>query len=137
MDNLLIVIMIIVLVVLCFIITSRNEGLHCKDYRPGDKSHCPRACSRYLYPDMYSAPPCSDPFSWGFTYSTGRCPKAYGGVPPPPATVRGFASQVSPQPRRLPSPPKESFGDFVSHGGGASYDDPKHTTSTSYGYNYS
>lgn len=35
-------------------------------------------CSKYLYPDMYSPlSSCSDPFNWGFTYSTGRCPHKF------------------------------------------------------------
>ena len=117
--NLLIIVTVIVVARLCFI-SNRQEGFRCKNYRPGDVSHCPRACNPFQYPDMYSVPPCADPLNWGFTYSTGRCPHAY-----------------SPEPRRLPSPAKESFGQWFTHGGGASYNDPKHTESSSYGYNYS
>jgi hypothetical protein len=41
-----------------------------------DESHCPKKCSPFMYPDMYSPRgACSDPFSWGYTYTTGRCPK--------------------------------------------------------------
>jgi len=118
--NLLIVAILVALVL--YFVFKKQEGFRCKDYRPGDISHCPRACDRYQYPDMYSVPPCTDPFGWGFTYSTGRCPQMY-----------------LPTPRRLPS--RESFDEdtapWYSHGGGASYNDPKHTESTNYGYNYS
>lgn len=32
-------------------------------------------CSIFMYPDMYSPKSsCSDPFNWGFEYSTGPCP---------------------------------------------------------------
>jgi len=42
-------------------------------------NHCPKNCSQFLYPDMYSpqGPICNDPFSWGFQYSTGPCPHIY------------------------------------------------------------
>lgn len=44
--------------------------------------HCPKYCSPFQYPDMYSPKSsCGDPFNWGFTYSTGRCPKMFEPVP--------------------------------------------------------
>ncbi len=118
-------IVFVIAVVVVLMYRNRTEKFKCKHYKPGDISHCPRACTPFLYPDMYSPhASCSDPLNWGFTYSTGRCPHPY-----------------TPYPRRFPSPAKEQFGDYdgqwYTHGGGASYDDPKHTTSTSYGYNYS
>jgi hypothetical protein len=38
----------------------------------------PNYCSPFIIQDMYSKNySCSDPFKWGFLYSTGKCPKAY------------------------------------------------------------
>ena len=127
MDNndngiLLFIVLVLILGAVVFIRGREKFSGTCKRYDPGDISHCPKKCSPFLYPDMYSPhTSCSDPFNWGFTYSTGRCPRAY-----------------SPVPRRLPSPPGEKFNNapWFTHGGGASYDDPKHTQSSDYAYDY-
>ncbi|KKK79308.1 hypothetical protein LCGC14_2834810 [marine sediment metagenome] len=116
--------LIVIAIVILLIFRNRSEKFQCKHYNPGDISHCPRACTPFLYPDMYSPhPSCSDPLNWGFTYSTGRCPHPY-----------------KPYPRRFPSAAKEQFDDNdgpgFTHGGGARYDEPKYTTSTGYGYGY-
>lgn len=69
-----IIITIIALAVVGYLLFAKREEF-CQS---GDKKHCPSYCSPFLYPDMYSPQAsCSDPFAWGFTYSTGRCPKAY------------------------------------------------------------
>ena len=71
----------------------------CTGYNHGtDDNHCPKQCSPFMYPNMYNPRGnCSDPFSWGFTYSTGRCPKAFGL-------------------RQLPEQRKENFGHPFHHG---------------------
>ncbi len=142
--------LIIIAIVVLLMYRSRSENFKCKHYNPGDISHCPRACTPFLYPDMYSPhSSCSDPLNWGITYSTGRCPVPYqpfprrfpspaGGVHPPPNAPAALSALRMTE-RGEASP--EKFGDpdepWFTHGAGASYDDPKHTTSTSYGYNYS
>lgn len=41
----------------------------------GQDNHCPRECSPFMYANMYAPRGnCSDPFSWGNLYTTGRCP---------------------------------------------------------------
>lgn len=74
-------VIIAIIILVLVMLMSNNEKFKC-----GDKSHCPQSCNPYQLPNMYYTPDCVDPFNWGFTYSTGRCPKAY-----------------KPQPRRLPS----------------------------------
>ncbi len=122
-DNILLFITAAVLVgVIVFIQNREQFSGACKRYVPGDISHCPKKCSPFMYPDMYSPhASCSDPLNWGFTYSTGRCPHAY-----------------LPVPRRLPSLAGEKFNNAsrFTHGGGATYDDPKHTKSRDYAYDY-
>lgn len=59
--------------------TNKNKLITLPCKKLGDPGHCPQTCSQFLYPDMYSplGQKCSNPFSWGFLYSTGRCPHAY------------------------------------------------------------
>lgn len=65
---------ILVIAFIIFVVTNRSE----KFCSSRNKDHCPPYCSPFLYPDMYSPQAsCSDPFNWGFNYSTGPCPKAY------------------------------------------------------------
>ena len=76
----------------------------------------PTSCSPFLYPNMYQPQAsCSDPFNWGFTYSTGPNPHVY-----------------SPVPRRLP-PKKECMESaFMSMHSNSE----KYNKDMNYNYNY-
>ena len=109
-DNSTLICIIVLGIVLFIMWTKRHEGFStkCKNYIPGDISHCPRECTPFLYPDMYQPlDSCSDPFKWGFTYSTGRCPHTY-------------------------IQEKDTF----THGGGADYSNKKHARGPGYTFAY-
>lgn len=77
-DNTLLWVFIAFMIFVILIWKKGQESFKCRNYNPGDISHCPRSCSPFLYPDMYQPlPVCSDPFKWGYTYSTGRCPHTF------------------------------------------------------------
>jgi hypothetical protein len=76
--NYLLLAVLVVAVVLFVVYSPKEKFGSCKHYSPGDKSHCPKWCDPFQYPNMYSPQPsCGDPMNWGFTYSTGRCPHAF------------------------------------------------------------
>jgi hypothetical protein len=82
MDKILFVLYLLTIILLFIIILrKKKESFSCKKLNcvpPQDISHCPKQCSPFMYPDMYSPKgDCSNPFSWGFTYSTGRCPHSF------------------------------------------------------------
>lgn len=82
MNNCIIIITLLVAIILAMMARNRQEnlrGINVPCNKLLDKGHCPQTCSQFLYPDMYSplGQKCSNPFSWGFLYSTGRCPHAY------------------------------------------------------------
>jgi hypothetical protein len=61
---------------LLILMLSKSSGS--ENFIVQDKSHCPKRCTPFMYPDMYSPRgSCSNPFAWGYTYSTGRCLKLY------------------------------------------------------------
>ena len=65
--------------ILLIVFLLGNGKSNSENFDPG---HCPPYCTPFLYPDMYHPRGnCSDPFSWGFTYSTGRCPRVYKPIP--------------------------------------------------------
>ena len=100
----------------CVCVTQSSEG-----FKGQKQAHCPKSCSPFLYPDMYSPlSSCSDPFNWGSPQPVGRCW---------PVRPAGWSRA-------------EGFGGFdsspwISHGGGAQYNDAKHTKNTGSKYNYS
>jgi len=58
--------------------TQSEKGPGCGGLPQGGPEFCPGWCSPFQYPDMYNPRGfCSDPFNWGFTYSTGRCPHVF------------------------------------------------------------
>lgn len=68
------ILVIFIILIVSIYLLSRKETF--------SSAHCPSYCSPFQYPDMYSPhSSCSDPFNWGFTYSTGRCPKLLKPIP--------------------------------------------------------
>ena len=83
--NLILLIMGFLIALFLFLtLTSKGEGLKLPCAKLYDNNHCPKTCDQFQYPDMYSpkGAVCNDPFSWGYEYSTGRCPHLFTGQDP-------------------------------------------------------
>ena len=118
-------IILLVFLVLVFLVLSRG---------------CENMCSPFLYPDMYSPKyNCSDPFKWGFVYSTGRCPHTFDREFQPKAGTESREGSL-PQKEKLTQQEltKKVFTHGYTHGSsGNGDDDRKHAKRVNYDYNYS
>lgn len=66
----------LVLVIIMFCRQASNNGEQFDLYSTGNKKSC-NNCTTLMEPNMYQSFNGEDPFSWGQTYSTGKCPHWY------------------------------------------------------------